>query len=292
MRDPDELLKSALAVLDRAFALSPRVRYFGKMFPLYSGGYDSVCACYVASRHPKFGGAVYHIDTGIGSKATRRHVDETCDELGWKLVVLKSKDTFEKFVTMMGFPGPGGHQWVYLRLKDRCIEQIERLHRGHVVLVTGCRSSESQRRMGHVTPLRVGDPTPDGGTTRVRRVWVNPCHDWTDEEQRAFVAHHGFPRNPVKDSILGMSGECLCGAFARPNEREMIRQVCPDVDAEIVRLEALVEADGVIEERNRKWGYRGKDSGRKPIEVADTGPLCSNCDRKAAAAGIVIKPCG
>lgn len=290
-RTPEELLDSALGVLDRAFSLSPRIRYTGVMIPLFSGGYDSLCATYVASRHPKFKGAVFHIDTTIGSKATRDYVDDTADEMGWRLSAVRSPVSYEQFVRQYGFPGPGGHQWAYARLKERALRRIL-TGRDYVVLVTGCRSEESTRRMGHVEPIKVGEIEGDGKggfkVVNANRLWVAPCHDWTQEEQRGFTQYHGFPRNPVKDSVLGMSGECFCGAFARPNEFEMLEQVCPDVAREIRRLEQIARENG-IEERNCKWGYRGKADGRKPVEVVETGPMCNTCDRKAAAAGIIVK---
>lgn len=273
-RSTDELIASGLAVIDQALALSKRVRLFSKLLPLFSGGYDSLCACYVASQHKKFAGTVYHIDTGIGSKATRAYVELVCKELGWRLSVHKSKENYETLIRESGFPGPPMHRIAYIRLKERCVDQICRQGKEYKLLVTGARMDESVRRMGHLTPIR------DEG----KRLWLSPCHDWTTNDQRRFMDEFGFPRNPVKDSILGMSGECFCGAFARPSEREMLRQVCPDVDAEITRLEGVAKECN-IEDRNATWGYR---KGRKVVEVLGTGPLCQTCDRKAGAAGIVV----
>lgn len=277
MRTPDELLASALEVIEEACTLSPRVRHFGRYLPLFSGGYDSLCACYCASQHARFKGYVYHIDTGIGSTKTRQYVDGVCDEFDWKLRVFKSAETYESFVKKLGFPGPGAHHWIYARIKERCIREMTDGPKPSI-LITGCRSHESTRRMGHVEPIK---PDP----AKSSRIWIAPCHDWTDEEQVQFVRYHSFPRNPVKDSIIGMSGECFCGAFARPNELQMIEAVCPEVYAEIKRLEGVAKECGINEE-SAKWGYRS--SNRKPIEVVETGPLCSSCDRKAQAAGVVF----
>ncbi len=284
MRTPDQLEESALRVIDQALSLSIRIKTFSDVFPLFSGGYDSLCACYIASKHPRFGGEVFHINTGIGSQATRKYVEEVCEEFGWKLRVYKSPATYEEFVSKLGFPGPGSHQWVYNWLKDRAVQMMTSRNRWSVLL-TGCRSGESIRRMGHVEPVKVGETSKKTGkVSKPKRIWVAPCHDWSDEEQRAFLSYHDFPRNPVKDSMLGMSGECFCGAFARPNEMEMLRQFCPDVAEKIDRLAKLAKNSG-IEERNQSWGHRGK----KTIEVVETGPMCSSCDRRASAAGIIVK---
>lgn len=283
IRTEEELTVSALAILD--LAMSGR---FGKrttMFPLYSGGYDSFCAVWLASQHPKFGGVVYHIDTGIGSEATRRHVEKVCKSEKWSLRVLKSPSTYEKFVSNFGFPGPGAHQWVYNQLKDRCIRVLERETMGKVVLVTGCRSQESSRRMGHTQPIKVGEKSKKTGKVSCRRrLWVAPCYDWSSSEQKFFMNRIGFDPNPIKESPLGMSGECFCGAFARPYELEMIRQVCPDVAEKIDSLTKKIACSDITE-KNKTWGYRQKSE----QELVETGPMCSSCDAKAAAAGVKFK---
>lgn len=302
MKTPPELLASGLAVIDRGFATGvihyrnggrgkPRKEvalFANAMAPLFSGGHDSTCACHVASQHPNFDGTVHHIDTGIGSTRTRAHVEDTAKSLGWKLKVHKSPETYEKFVRDRGFPGPGRHQWVYVRLKDRCVRMI--VNRRRVALITGCRSQESVRRMGHVEPIKIGEPFIDKKTglekvDRKNRYWVAPCHDWSSEEQAAYMEEFDLPKNPVKLS-LGMSGECFCGAFASPGEIERIRHHVPDVAAEIDRLAAVARECG----KHDVWGTRPPGS-RKGLEVARTGPLCSSCDLKAANAGVVFAPC-
>jgi len=92
----------------------------------------------------------------------------------------------------------------------------------------------------------------------------------------------GLPRNPIKMSPLATTGECFGGAFARPGELEMIRQVCPDVAAEIDRLTKLA-APG----KGCEWGKRQKNE--KGLIMVETGPLCSSCDLKAAASGLLFE---
>lgn len=293
MRSPEQLLASAHAVIDEAFRLGSDV-----MSPLFSGGYDSLSAVYCASKHPKFDGNVYHIDTGIGCKKTRSFVDETCQVYGWKLNVFRSSDTFEKFIRERGFPGPGRHSWVYNRLKDRCVRRIMQRHaRKNVALITGCRSEESVRRMGTVKPLKIGEETVKAAARRrngslfpdkslisnKRRFWTAPCHDWTSEEQQIFMDFYDIPRtNPIKESPIGMSGECFCGAFARPNEIDLIRKYAPDVAMEIERLSAIAKECG----KHHVWGTR--PDGNKGIVRTVTGPLCNSCDARAMSAGLFV----
>lgn len=259
MRSPAELLASGLAVLDRAEGYA-----FGPMFPLFSGGHDSTVACHVASRHQKFRGEVHHVATGIGAKATRAHVEATAVELGWELKVYK--------------------------LKDRCVRQMTK-GRGRVALVTGCRKQESVRRMGTVEAVKLGEVETNKKTGKSKvvnknRLWVAPCHDWSAEEQAAYMDEHDLPKNPVKIA-LGMSGECFCGAFAAPGELARIRHHCPDVAEEIDRLTEIAKQCGTHSE----WGTRPLGDGRGEV-ATESGPMCSACEVRAAAAGVVFSEQG
>jgi 3'-phosphoadenosine 5'-phosphosulfate sulfotransferase (PAPS reductase)/FAD synthetase len=346
-----ELISRACKVIDEAFVAGAEV-----MLPMFSGGHDSLTAVYAASAHARFDGRVYHIRTGIGSKATYGFVQDICREYGWNLQTFQSKDTYEKFVRERGFPGPGMHQWAYIRLKERCVRMVCNMHtrdipvkrRGYegstrtikrnVALITGCRKQESERRMGTVEPLKIGE----AGKKRVRdprlwfpshwrpqrrraaewvclecfqmnesrtqcfsckqsrfgpladfdhevptltnkyRFWVAPCHDFSTADQVAFMDAFDLPRNPIKMTPIGMSGECFCGAFARPNEIALIRQHAPDVAEEIDRLAVIAKECG----KHCVWGTR--PDRRKGVVVAQTGPLCNSCDARAMAAGIIV----
>jgi hypothetical protein len=137
--------------------------------------------------------------------------------------------------------------------------------------------------MGHVAPIQVGETSKKTRITRRKtRVWTAPCHDWTVEEQVAFMDSFGLPRNPLKLSPLGMSGECFCGAFARPNEIELVRRYAPDVAKEIDRLTPLAPPG-----KGQTWGKRAKNE--KGIISVQTGQLCSSCDHKAAASGLLFE---
>lgn len=295
MRSIDELTASALAVIDEAFATAAEVRR-GKtkivelrpnqMVPLLSGGHDSISACHIASLHRRFTGNVHHIDTGIGSIKTRQHVELVCREQGWKLNVYKSNDTYEMFVRDRGFPGPGMHQWAYIRLKERCVRMMTKGRR--VCLITGCRKQESTRRMGTVEPVKVGEIVRDNKTGKDKtvqknRYWVAPCHDWSSDEQQEYMEYHDLPKNPLKIA-LGMSGECFCGAFAAPGEIDRIRHHAPDVAEEIDRLTEIAKSLG----KHCVWGTRPPGS-KKGVVATQSGPLCSSCDIRAANAGIVFK---
>lgn len=272
-----ELISKAHSVIDAALAAGAR-----SITPLLSGGHDSMAACIIASKHRAFEGDVFHINTGIGAIATRKYIEDRCAEYGWKLRVFSSNFSYERFVMEKGFPSPGAHQWVYNRLKDRALYGITK-GRGKTALVAGCRKHESVRRMGHVESIQIGEKSRRTGTVRnTNRIWANPCWDWTTKTQCDFLDALDVERNPIKMSPLGMSGECFCGAFARPNEIDLIRRYAPDVALEIDRLEALARPRG----GRCKWGTRAQKE--RGIVAAATGPMCSSCDMRSMAAGIVL----
>jgi hypothetical protein len=141
--------------------------------------------------------------------------------------------------------------------------------------------------MGHVEPVKIGERSKRTGVLREkRRVWTAPIHSWTVKDQNAFMDAHGLPLNPIKLSPLAMSGECFCGAFARPNEINLIREIVPDVAAEIDRLAILAEQHG----KHSVWGTRPKRCVENQMELALTGPLCTSCDRRAQAGGFMLEP--
>lgn len=288
------LILNAHRVIDKSFAAGADV-----MIPMLSGGHDSYTAVKVASLHPRFDGRVYHIRTGIGAKATFDFVQYICREERWDLRTFQSPSTYEMFVRERGFPGPGMHQWAYVRLKERCVRMMCSIHtkptttkggknkgrirqvKRNVALITGCRQQESERRMGTVEPLKIGEETKNGIVNR-SRYWVAPCFDWSSEDQRLFMDVHDLPRNPIKQTPIGMSGECFCGAFARPDELTMIRKYAPDVAEEIDRLTVIAKECG----KHCVWGTR--PDRKKGVVTVSTGPLCNSCDARAMAAGIIV----
>lgn len=264
------------------------------VFALFSGGHDSLCSTHLAMTSGLATAAV-HINTEVGIEATRQFARDTCAAYGWPLIELrpprppfKARDgtlwgepgqtAYEAMVMRWGFPGPKGHSVMYQRLKERCLRQLEREHRTArrpLVLVTGVRRQESRRRMGHIVAEQV-----EG-----RRVWCAPLVDWSERDKERYIARHSLPVNQIAKRLC-MSGECLCGAFARPEERAELRAVCPEVDAYLVGLEAQVEAAGV---GRCRWGQKPPPGRRKKPppgrrKRAAHGPflpLCVACEAKA-----------
>lgn len=250
-------VESALVIIDQAV----EEQGVTKVFAMFSGGHDSLSVTAIAARHPLFQAAV-HINTGIGIEQTRQFVRDTCATIGWPLLELHPPDkTFRDFVLKYGFPGPYAHRFAYVWLKERAIRKLIREQKTHsrdrIALVTGVRLSESDRRMGYVKAI-------------VRQgaiIWVAPILSWDGLDVRRFIKEEGLAENEVVN-LLHMSGECLCGSFARKGELDWINVWYPGVVKEIQVLEAEVRVRG----KPARWGHAPGDQ-RATLPL----PMCTKC---------------
>lgn len=238
---------------------------------LFSGGHDSLTATSVAMRSG-LATAVAHIDTGTGVPESSEFVEKVCEDEGWPLKVYRpplDEETgkrgaqYEWIVRNYGMPGPGAHGMCYQWLKERALRKIIRDHKTkrmqRVALITGVRSQESTRRMGHVEPIqRLG-----------AWVWIAPIHDWTKLDCTDYIKAIGLPRSPVVD-LIHMSGECLCGAFARDGELQEIEMWFPGTAERIREFEEIARKNG----KPCKWGARPPGAKHR----TPPGQLCFSCD--------------
>lgn len=281
----DDKIESAKRILAEA-----REKHDPKLtFPMFSGGHDSLVASHVAMEHGG-GDCVVHINTGVGIPRTRTFVRRTAVRCGWPLLEYKARENtqadgtpdpqkYEELVMRWGFPGPPHHAKMYNRLKGRQIARLCRDFRDYrgqrFILATGLRRQESDRRMAYDSAI-----DRDGG-----KVWVNPIFEWTAEDCEQYRERHDLPSNPVKEKLC-MSGECLCGAFAREGELAEIKAVAPDVGEWIEQLEDRVADAGFPwgwEERRPAWWDDMKEGqsflpGTEPDELDQH--LCTGCIAK------------
>lgn len=234
------------------------------VFALFSGGNDStVLTSWARMALGQVLTAAAFIDTGTALPGVREFVESYCADRRIPLRVYEAGDEYDALVREHGFPGPASHRYAYIRLKERSVERLVREHKQHrrdrIMLLTGVRRSESVRRMGTTAPVR-----REGAT-----VWVAPLIDWTDHDMRDFRALHALPQSDVA-SLIHRSGECNCGAFAAPGEREELRSLWPSWWEE--RIAPLERATGC------RWGERPAGS----VAVIG-GPLCSSCDARQEA---------
>lgn len=254
-----------------------------KVFALFSGGNDSVCSVHIASQAKQFDGAVF-IDTGIKVQQTLDHARSVADKFGWKFQVVQTPESYDQIVLKHGFPGAPAHRYMYIMLKERAIDRLLRENktrrRQNIMLITGVRRHESQRRMVSVTSPVV----------KVKaKIWVAPMWEWTAETKAEYMEKHQLPQNPVKP-IMHVSGDCLCGAYNDKGDFAILKAFYPEEAERIQRLQDKVMKTypWAWDEMPPKWWIEAKKG--QLLLGGDFNPLCWQCDNAAVANGLVSIP--
>ncbi len=266
-----ELIAEAVDILNDTIEeqITTQKRYAVAICCLFSGGNDSTVLTHLFRRVADY---AVHINTGIGIDATRTFVRNTC--AGWNLPLIEEHppagSTYEELVIDRGFPGPAHHWKMYTRLKERGLEAVRTKlvplpFKQRVVYLAGRRRDESHRRAA----------VPTTGRKR-SIVWCSPLVNWTALDMNTYRAMYDVPRNPVAD-LIHMSGECLCGAFAKKGELDEIGTWFPEVREHIEELQAKVAAAGHPPERCR-WGWGAYRRSGAQVKPSKSGPLCSSCE--------------
>lgn len=243
----------------------------GSVHVALSGGDDSLAVLHLAHYLPGLITGAVFIDTGINLPGAEERAGNLAADHGLSMTVYRALENtladgtpdpqdYDQMVMAYGFPGPFMHRKMFNRLKGRAFarhtrEQLAR-HGGRVMLLSGTRRSESQRR------ARVVEPHHRDGNT----VWVAPMWDWSTRRRNEHLEHFRLPRNPFKPKV-GVSGDCLCGAYAKPGELSRITRHFPCVGARLHALQDRVNAAGF------PWGYEDA-----PITPAPAGDLFSEHD--------------
>ena len=260
-REPEEIITEALAHKPVA------------IYAAFSGGDTSRVVAHWMMNNVD-GCRVFHANTGIGIEATRTNVRETCKTYGWPLDEISAADDcgmiYDDIVRKYGFPGPAQHIAMYSQLKERpvrlLVKRAKKKRLDKVMIATGIYKDESQNRMGY-TQAQINFVGS--------QMWVNPFYWWPKERFMDYLADHKIQRSPVSE-LLGMSGECLCGAFAHKGEKELVRIVCPKTADRIDRLEQDVLAAG------HSWGWEDKPPApQDPVDDRQLEflPFCNSCGK-------------
>ena len=257
-----------------------------KVFGLFSGGHDSLTVTHFAAGVTKLD-SVIHIDTGIGIPETQQFVIDTCRGYDWPLKIYRAKDCGQDYDTIVkehGFPGPNQHQKMFIRLKERPIDAMMRDNKGGLVmLISGVRLAESGRRFRTIAAAV---------QKKGRKLWVAPFINLTGDDVAEYRETFNLPNNEVKQ-YLCMSGECLCGAYAKPNELKQIETFYPETGAKLRQLERDVFAAGFPWGWDEKppawWGKRqaaikaGQTDGFATEADEEIQMLCTTCQFKHEA---------
>lgn len=252
---------------------------------LYSGGNDSTVLAHQFRDRCDYAA---HANTTIGIEDTRAFVRATC--VTWNLPLIErtpptAGDHYRALVLDQGFPGPAMHFKMYQRLKERTLrvirnELVSDPRRERVVFLAGRRRTESERRKAVPISER------DGSV-----VWVSPLVNWTKMDLNTYRLMAGdVPVNEVSD-LIHMSGECLCGSFAAPGERDELQHWYPGAFDQITELETLLADRTDIPAERRVWGWGAdpvaREKDRHTQRTSNRGVaavLCSSCDDRFQSA--------
>ncbi|MFJ5973556.1 hypothetical protein [Streptomyces sp. NPDC093060] len=297
-RTLDEAIARSHEILDEALATYPEVV---GVFWLSSGGNDSGNLGHVLRGRYD---AVLHVNTGTGIQETTQYVRDVAAAWGDSLHELHPKNSYEDLVLgrvvgnrgpnagikplWQGFPGPVAHGVMYRHLKDEPLMRFRRgllgdqrslphKQRKRIIYLGGMRWAETERRFRNAEAI-----DPAGSI-----VWVSPLVHWTDAHMREYRARHrcqqdhehakhrlcfdrALPLNEVTEHIH-MSGECLCGAYAKPGELDEIEFFYPETAARLKALEQEATAAGI---KACRWGQKPPGEGNGSTTA---GRLCSSC---------------
>lgn len=203
-----------------------------KFYALFSGGKDSVTVAHMLDQAGLLEGCLF-VDTTIAIPETIDFVKEYCAEMGWDLEIITRSDkvkTYDEFVLKYGFPNSAFHNVTMFELKWKPIrEWVMKRKDAGVVLCSGVRSKESKRRMVNTQKYQ-----RDKSCKHMR--WCAPIHYMSNSEVWEYANKHGLKRSPVYET-LGMSGDCLCGAFSSRGEAELLELFYPEFAERIRDLE-------------------------------------------------------
>jgi 3'-phosphoadenosine 5'-phosphosulfate sulfotransferase (PAPS reductase)/FAD synthetase len=290
-RTLDEAIARSLEILNEALSAYPIVGTYW----LSSGGNDSAIVGHLLRGRYD---AVLHVNTGTGIPETTQYVRDVAAVWGDTLHVLRPKNSYRDLVlgeviastgpnagkraVWKGFPGPAGHKVMYRHLKDEPLMRFRKSVVGDqgrtrkVIYLGGMRWAETDRRFRNAEAI-----DQDGAI-----VWVSPLVHWTDAHMREYRARYrchqdhehaphrlcfdgALPLNEVTEHIH-MSGECLCGAYAKPGELDEIEFFYPETAAKLRALEEAVAAAGL---KACRWGQKPPGESN----AAAAGRLCSSC---------------
>jgi len=205
----------------------------------FSGGKDSLVAT-----HYTLGDVegldvetfVAFVDTTCALPPVRQYVEKVCHDLGWPLVILRPKEDFWALAEKWGMPRRT-RRWCCYYLKLEPMREFVKSLKGPRCEVIGLRREESPRRRKMPQYYFFW---PRGSASSWKYA---PIIDWKKERVERYIREHGLPLNPTY-SILGRSGECVCGTYTTRRELEAIRAHYPEFFRRFVELERKFRRGG------------------------------------------------
>jgi 3'-phosphoadenosine 5'-phosphosulfate sulfotransferase (PAPS reductase)/FAD synthetase len=244
---------------------------------MVSGGKDSAASDQVARELGVKIDFVIHGNTRCGIPETSRFVRETYGKLG-DFVEADAGTAYEDYVLRKGFfgKGHGAHGFSYRVLKATPFRKAVSKHirqgkRGvRVLLINGARKDESENRQKNLEVWRQ-DPASPGN------IWVNPIHDWSQDDRDEYLTSRDTPINPVAVQLC-RSGECMCGTMQTDAERKEAAFLYPHWGNWLNALEAEVK-----DKFGFGWGVPfPKQPDIRQLDLFQ--PMCKDCMLRRLAA--------
>lgn len=234
------------------------------VYALFSGGKDSFATAKMLQEADKLRGVVM-IDTGISVPEWKQTCIDICEQFRMPYHIIPTNVRYEWFVWKYGFPGSGGHAYAMNYLKGRAIREYKKQFPG-IALASGVRLAESARRA--LTTKELGD---------FEGVPVHaPIFGWSTQQVWAYVRGFGYER-PKSYVTLGTSGDCLCGAYARDEEREALSVHYPAVASRIRLIEETVQT---IHPTRCRWGWSALSNADRATQSTSEMLICQECSGK------------
>jgi 3'-phosphoadenosine 5'-phosphosulfate sulfotransferase (PAPS reductase)/FAD synthetase len=236
--------------------------YYPKCYALVSGGKDSLTTAQMLDEAGKLQGCVA-LRTNLATPDWQPFVEKTCAERGWSLEVFETPASYDDLVLKFGFPGPSKHKWFMDYLKGRCIRQFKKAHPDGI-LASGVRVGESARRAIHTSPISFWEGVPI----------LAPIYHLATDAVWSYFHSRGFERAPGY-STLQISGDCLCGAFAKEEEKAAVEFHYPKMGEHFAALGRAIK-DKFPKRSEWGWGWRQKV--KKPKNVSAICVECGDAD--------------
>lgn len=244
---------------------------------MVSGGKDSAASDQIARELGVKIDFVIHGNTRCGIPETSQFVRDTYGKLS-DFVEADAGAAYEDYVLRKGFfgKGIGAHGFAYRVLKATPFRKAISKHiregrrNVRVMLLNGARKDESENRQKNLQVTRQ-DPAAPGN------IWVNPIHDWSQDDRDAYLDSRGTPINPVAIQLC-RSGECMCGTMQTEAERQEASSLYPSWGNWLTSLEA--EAKALF---GFGWGVSFPKQ-PDPRQSDLFQPMCKDCVRRGALA--------
>ena len=235
-----------------------------KFYALISGGKDSLSLAHFLANRNALQGCVF-VDTQIAVPG----LEDFIRTLPYSIEVYKTSEDYDRLVTEYwhSFPHYGLHQQAFNYLKGRGFEAFKRAHKGEDYLfATGVRKGESptRKRTAKFHSRLVGVET------------YAPLLNWTDEDVWSYIRRKDLRISPAYPKIH-ISGDCLCGAFARRYERVEYEICYPEVNERFNRLEDKI---------HDRWGNVHAPT---KADIEGSPLLCQGCTYRSPTIVCAVK---